>query len=95
MKRIRLGILLIVVSWLPIAQLILTIAHHYHHLTDDHQSQVLRLIIWGLQIIIGLIGLWLVGKLAAEAARTDGWKHVPRNMWQLFKAGPADNDSGL
>ena len=92
MKKVRLGLFLIVVSWVPIAQLSLAIAHHHSYLTTDAQSRVFRIAIWGLQFIIGFIGLWLVGKLAVESARTEGWKHVPRNLWRLFKSGPTVNN---
>ena len=92
MKRLRLGIILIVVSWLPIAQIVLYIAHNNGNLTTEKASSTTRLIIWGVQIIIGLVGLWLVGKLAMKVAKKDGWKQTPKHIWDLFWHGQEDLD---
>lgn len=92
MRKVRLGLLLIILSWLPIAQVVIYIAHNHNHLESGDHAQEFRLAIWGLQFIIGFIGLWLVGKLAMESARSDGWKHVPKNLWRLFSTGPTIND---
>ena len=92
MRKVRLGILLIVLSWLPVAQVVLYIAHNQGDLKSRDASQELRLLIWGLQFVIGFVGLWLVGKLAMESARNDGWKQVPKNLWKLFSVGPTVND---
>jgi hypothetical protein len=43
MKRLRIGIILFIISWLPIAQGILIIAHNHQKLTSDHASEVLRI----------------------------------------------------
>ncbi len=93
MARVRIGILLIVLSWLPIAQVVLYFAHHAGHLTSGSASNKLRLEIWAIQVVIGLIGAWLVGKIAATAAKTDGWKRIPANLWQLFRYGDSGEDS--
>lgn len=70
----------------------LYIAHNHNYLKSSVHSQEFRLLVWRLQFIIGLIGLWLVGKLAVESIRRDGWKQVPKNLWKLFSVGPAIND---
>ena len=87
MARVRLGIILIVLSWLPFAQLFLYIAHSNGKLSSDASSNEFRLAIWGIQVIIGLIGLWLVGKLAIQIAKEAGWKQTPSRVWQLFLHG--------
>ena len=92
MRKVRIGILLIILSWLPVAQVVLYVAHNHNHLKSGDRSQEFRLLIWGLQFVIGLIGLWLVGKLAVESARRDGWRQVPKNLWRLFSVGPAVSD---
>jgi hypothetical protein len=87
MMRIRAGIILIIVSWLPIAQTILYIAHSNGHLTSDSESQEVRLVVWGIQILIGFVGLWLVGEVAIKMAKESGWKKTPGNIWRLFLHG--------
>jgi hypothetical protein len=87
MKRLRLGILLFVVSWLPIAQILLWIAHNHNKLTSEHSSQIFRICIWTFQLIIGVIGVWLAGKIVIKEAKGEGWKKAPRRLWKLFWHG--------
>jgi hypothetical protein len=84
MFRLRLGVLLFVVSWLPIAQLILAIAHNHNLLLSDDDSRTLRLIVWTIQFAIGLVGVWLAGKVVIAQARQEGWRKAPGNLYRLF-----------
>jgi hypothetical protein len=65
------------------------IAHNHGKLTNDHDMQALRLVVWTIQIIIGLIGVWLAGKIAIEEAKQAGWKQAPKRLWHLFLSGRA------
>lgn len=92
MKRFRVGIALIIISWLPVAQLLLYIAHANNKLTSEQSSNDFRMIIWGIQICIGLIGVWLAGKVAVDHAKKNGWRHTPKNLWKLMWQGPTAED---
>jgi hypothetical protein len=72
MAKVRIGIFLIVFSWLPIAQVALIIAHNHQRLTSADASDSFRLTVWAIQVVIGLVGVWLVGKVAVDAAKTSG-----------------------
>lgn len=85
--RLRLGIGLFILSWLPIAQVYLIIAHNHGQLTSDKDSQTFRLTIWTIQFVIGLIGIWLAGQVAIKAAKQDGWRQTPKKIWRLFWSG--------
>ncbi len=85
--RLRLGVLLIVLSWFPFAQIVISIARNHGQLTSDSSAYALRLTIWGIQIVVGIVGVWLVGKLAVEESRRAGWRQTPRRLWQLFRRG--------
>jgi hypothetical protein len=87
MLRLRLGILLFVISWLPLAQLFLNIAHGHNLLLSEKSSQAFRLAVWTLQFIIGLAGVWLAGKIVIHQARRDGWRKAPAHLWRLFWRG--------
>lgn len=87
MARVRIGIFLIIFSWIPIAQAAIIYARHEGHLTNADTANKVRLGIWAVQIAIGLVGVWLVGKIAVTAAKTEGWKHMPANLWRLFRSG--------
>ena len=85
--RLRVGVLLIVLSWFPFAQITIHIARSNGHLTSDTSATAFRLAVWGIQIVVGLVGVWLVGKLAFEEAKRTGWRGTPRHLWQLFVHG--------
>ena len=82
--RLRFGIILILLSWIPFAQMLIYIAHNNDKLTSEGSANTFRLAIWGIQILVGLIGLWLAGKVAISAAKEDGWQQTPKHLWQLF-----------
>ncbi len=87
MKRLRAGILLVLISWLPIAQLLLYVAHNNSKLTSSQASDKFRTVVWGIQIIIGLIGVGLAGRVALDEAKKEGWKRTPALLWKLFWQG--------
>jgi len=65
--RLRLGIILWLASWIPIP-IILGI------------SGKGRYLIWGLQFVIGAIGLVLAGSAFVDAVKHLGWKRAPRAL---------------
>ncbi len=85
--RLRVGILLWVLSWLPFAQILIYIAQSNGKLTSASSANTFRLVVWGIQILVGLIGIALVGKLAFEEAKKAGWRKTPRRLWELFLHG--------
>ena len=88
--RLRVGILLIALSWFPFAQILIYIAQNNGKLTSDSSANTFRLVVWGIQIVVGLVGVALVGKLAVEEAKKAGWRKTPRRLWELFRHGPEE-----
>ena len=86
--RLRLGILLIILSWFPFAQILISVLRDHGRLTGDNSAATLRLVIWGIQTVVGLVGVLLVGRVAVREAKRTGWRHTPRRLWQLFWRGP-------
>ncbi|GAB4055440.1 hypothetical protein GCM10028775_50110 [Catellatospora paridis] len=85
--RLRAGVGLIVVSWLPIAQVVIWTAGLSGHAADDT-----RLWIWSVQWLVGFVGLALAGVAAKTAIKAAGWRKLPRTLWHMFwtgHAGPA------
>ena len=89
--RLRLGLLLMALSWVPFAQILIYIAHNNDKLTSSSSASTFRLVVWGIQVVVGLVGVALVGKLAVEEAKKTGWRKTPRRLWQLFRYGPDDS----
>ncbi len=87
MVRLRIGILLIILSWFPFAQILIEVAHSNNKLSSEHSANIFRLAVWTVQFIIGLFGLWLAGKVVADQIKHDGWKRTPANVWRIFLHG--------
>ena len=71
--RIRIGVLLILASWLPIAWLL-------------SATGELRAVIWGIQIVVGLIGVAIAGRETIQIAKSTGWRNSPRAVWRLLRS---------
>lgn len=80
--RLRIGVGLFVLSWLPIAQLWIWIAG-----LSGSSATELRGTIWAVQWTIGFIGLALAGVAAKSAVHAAGWKGLPRALWQMLRYG--------
>ena len=85
--RLRLGILLIILSWFPFAQILISVLRGHGHLTSDSSASTVRLVIWGIQVVIGLVGVFLAGKVTINEAKKAGWRRTPRHLWRLFWRG--------
>ena len=81
--------LLVVLSWLPIAQLVISVSQHNGTVTSDEAANKVRLAIWSVQIVVGLVGVWLAGPPSVDAVRSAGWKRAPANLWRLFRTREA------
>jgi hypothetical protein len=80
--RLRFGLGLFVMSWLPIAQLWIWIGD----LQGDGASE-LRAVIWSVQAVIGVIGLIIAGAAAKGAVKSVGWRRMPRALWAMLRTG--------
>lgn len=85
--RLRLGVVLIILSWFPFAQIVISVLRDHGRLTSDKSASTLRLVIWGIQIVVGLVGVLLVGKVTVKEAKRAGWRRVPGHLWHLFWRG--------
>jgi hypothetical protein len=84
--RVRLGIGLVLASWFPFAQILFLVADWIGHPVSN-ESEV-RLAIWGIQFVVGLIGLAVAGTEAVQIAHSVGWRQTPRTVWTLFRTPP-------
>jgi hypothetical protein len=72
--RLRVGILLWLLSWVPIPILF--------GITGPA-----RYAVWGVQIVIGLVGLALAGSAFVEAVKQLGWKRAPAALGRALVRG--------
>jgi hypothetical protein len=80
--RLRLGLVLIGIWWIPIWLL----APLVSHFTDRPVGSV-TIVIAIVQTIIGLIGALIAGRQAAKIVRHTGFRAVPRRIWQVLWTG--------
>ena len=79
--RLRVGIVLWAVSWMPIAELV-------------GAGTKLRLAIWTVQFLVGMVGLALAGSTFVAAVKHDGWRRAPRALWRGLIHGDAAAKAG-
>jgi hypothetical protein len=80
--RIRLGVGLVVLSWLPIAQVVIALDS-----LSGSQAEKMRLTIWGVQIVIGILGVAVAGRPTVDVVKRVGWRSAPRVLWGLLWRG--------
>jgi hypothetical protein len=89
--RIRLGVGLVVLSWLPIAQVVIALDS-----LSGSQAEKVRLAIWGVQIVIGILGVAVAGRPTVDVVKRVGWRRAPRVLWGLlWRGGGADRYRNL
>ena len=82
--RLRAGITLVVLSWFPFAQLII-----WATAMTEPDAGKLRVTIWTIQVLVGLIGIALAGAESIRLARHLGWRHTPTALWTMLRTGQA------
>jgi hypothetical protein len=89
--RLRAGVVLFAVSWLPLPQA-------YISLTGLHGRPALlaRGIGWGIETVLGILGILLAGAAAKAALKHVGWRHLPVTLWIMFRTGavPVEESHG-
>ena len=72
--RLRIGIVLWLISWVPFAVIVGADAAE-------------RAAIWTAQVVIGILGLALAGTAFATMVKTVGWRHAPGAAWRTLLHG--------
>ena len=80
--RLRLGVVLIGIWWIPIWLLAPVVAH----IVDQPVGSV-TLTIAIVQTIIGLVGVLIAGRQAAKLVRHTGFRAVPGRIWRVIWTG--------
>ena len=74
-------------SWLPIAQVVIALDS-----MSGSRAEKVRLMIWGIQILIGILGVAVAGRPTVDIVKQVGWRRAPRVIWSLLwrgETGPA------
>lgn len=87
--RLRLGIVLFILWWIPI-YLTLPLIDTELNLTTKKSQTIVALAILTIQGIIGIIGLLLVGKELALTLKRVKTKKLPITVWRMIWSGNSD-----
>ena len=77
--RIRLGVGLVLISWLPFAQLAIDLTG-----ASGSDADHIRYLIWTIQVMVGIVGAAIAGKETIDLAKSVGWKRLPGVVWRLM-----------
>lgn len=80
--RLRLGLVLIGIWWIPIWLLAPLVSHF-----ADRPAGSVTIAIAVVQTIIGLIGALIAGRQAAKIVRHTGFRAVPGKIWHVVWTG--------
>jgi hypothetical protein len=80
--RLRLGLFLVAIWWIPIWLLAPLVAHF-----ADRPAGSITIAIAIVQTIIGLIGALIAGRQAAKIVRHTGFRAVPGKIWHVLWTG--------
>jgi hypothetical protein len=80
--RLRLGLILIGIWWIPIWLLAPLVSHFV-----DRPAGSITIAIAIVQTIIGLIGALIAGRQAAKIVRHTGFRAVPGKIWHVLWTG--------
>ena len=80
--RLRLGLILIGIWWIPIWLLAPLVSHFV-----DQSAGSVTIAIAIVQTIIGLIGALIAGRQAAKIVRHTGFRAVPGKIWRVLWTG--------
>jgi hypothetical protein len=90
--RIRLGVLMVLFSWTPVASILTTMLGVFGADLSSEQIQNLHYACWAIQVPVGWSGVFVAGKETIDLAQSRGWRHVPRAMWALLRSPGSTTD---
>lgn len=79
--KIRVGVALVIASWLPIAQTVIWLGS-----MSGSQATAVRATIWGVQVAVGFIGVLIAGRETIQIAKSVGWRRSPGVVWGLLRS---------
>ena len=85
--RLRIGLTVWLISWLPFPLLLLAIAHSNGNYTSAQQSSAFLATCYAVQYAIGFIGLLVAGSEAIKLVKSGGWRGLPKRLWRVIRHG--------
>jgi hypothetical protein len=89
-RRIRVGLAVWVISYLPFPLLLEFILHAMGYLTNPQSSSEFILKMYALQFAIGFIGLIIAGRDTISLFKQVGYRRLPGCVWRAIRYGQVD-----
>ena len=89
--RLRIGILLFAIFWLPLPVIVLGLAQDQNTGSTPHAASIAALLVGLVQTILGIIGFMVAGKETFKIVKNSTWKSLPGNVWAVLRHGTYDH----
>ncbi len=90
-KRLRIGMIFIIIWWLPIWLLSPLISWLLGDSGDVSASHAVFVVIIAIQTIFGLLGMFIVGRTLVALMKQLPRRQVPKVMWRVLISGKIDD----
>jgi len=88
--RLRIGLVVWVVSYLPVSIPLAAWLYSIGMLPTVKSQTIFIAVTWGIEILIGWIGLFIGGKQILVMARSTKTRHLPKLVWRAIWTGRID-----
>jgi hypothetical protein len=89
-SRIRIGLAIWVISYLPFPLIVVGILHAMGQLSNPKNTSQLVLVMYVIQFIIGFIGLIIAGRDTITLFKKVGYRRLPGCVWRAIRYGQID-----
>jgi hypothetical protein len=86
-RRIRLGVVLMLLSWVPAPLVVHVIVDLMSSPPSASVQHTMTALAWICEVLIGLVGAWLAGAEALSVMRSVGWRQTPSAVWGVLVHG--------
>lgn len=86
-NRLRFGIALFLFAWVPLAVAILAILRWFGYLQSPSAGTKFVAVFWGIQALIGFVGIIFAGKESIGVVKSTGYKRLIPTCWHVFRYG--------
>lgn len=92
-RRLRLGVLFIVLWWIPFWLLAPYIASLFNSSDSAHLTGIITAIIVIVQTAMGGLGIYIVGKQVYKPIKEAPKKQAPGLVWHMIRYGKIDDST--
>lgn len=85
--RLRIGVGLLLIWWLPIWMISPYIASLFNSDDEAHLTAIITVVIMLIQTAIGFLGIYIAGKQVSEIVKKTPKSQAPSKIWSILRHG--------